>query len=289
MIGPGEIASVSDTALWVATFRGQEGERRDAVFHDPLAALLAGPRGRKIAASMPRSAAVAWAMIVRTSAIDLLINEALGMGIDSVLNLGAGLDTRPYRMTLPSRLRWIEIDFPNIVEFKNSALLEHAPTCHVERYGLNLLDRPARNELFARLGSELENALVIAEGVIPYFSNDDAASLAADLYSIPAFRNWIMDFDNAGKRQMPRAWKKRLHAAPFLFQVADWFEFFKQFEWRPYRIITSAEQSEKIKRPYPFAFPLGLLMRALPTAVRQKILSLSGAVLMRKQQPQTEQ
>src|ERR1700684_1716122 len=122
MTDPAEISHVSDTALWVAALRGREGKRADAVFHDPLSAALAGRRGLKIAASMPRSALVAWSMAVRTSAIDLLINEALEMGIDSVLNLGAGLDTRPYRLRLPARLRWIEVDFPNIVELKEAGL-----------------------------------------------------------------------------------------------------------------------------------------------------------------------
>ena len=72
-----EISHVSDTALWVAALRGREGERADSGFHDPLATMLAGIRGRKIAGAMPRSALVAWSMAVRTTAIDLLINDAL--------------------------------------------------------------------------------------------------------------------------------------------------------------------------------------------------------------------
>jgi O-methyltransferase involved in polyketide biosynthesis len=188
-------------------------------------------------------------------------------------------------MSLPARLRWIEVDFPNVVELKDAALREHRPACQVERVGLNLLDRPARSELLARYGSQYDNTLVIAEGVIPYFSNDDAAALAADLSAVAPFRHWIMDFDNAGKRPMPRAWEKRLKSAPFLFQVDDWFEFFKRFAWQPAKVITSAEQSEAINRPYPFSFPLGLLMHALPASVRRRILSLSGAALMRRQPP----
>ena len=284
---PGEISNVSDTALWVATFRGSEGDRADAVFHDPLSAMLAGTRGRQIAASMPRSALVAWTMVVRTSAIDALIGEALSLGIDCVVNLGAGLDTRPYRLPLPAGLRWIEIDFPHIVESKDAALRGHASACRVERMGLDLLNRATRNDLFAAIGAQTDNTLLIAEGVIPYFSVADTATLADDIFSIPSFRHWIMDFDNAGKRRMPRAWEKRLATAPFLFQVADWFEFFKRFDWYSYRVITSAEQSERIQRPYPRVFPLGYLMHALPASVRRKILSLSGAAWMQKNPPRT--
>jgi methyltransferase (TIGR00027 family) len=277
------VTNVADTALWVATFRGTEAERPDAAFHDPLASMLAGERGRAIARTIPRSASVAWAMVVRTSAIDWLVSEAIRMGVDTVLNLGAGLDTRPYRMSLPTQLRWIEIDFPSIVDLKDSKLIAQTPSCTLERVGLDLLNRSSRNELFAHYGAQSRNTLVIAEGVIPYFSNGDAAALAQDLLAIHSFHYWILDFDNAGKRGMPKSWAKHLKAAPFLFQVEDWFEFFRQCGWHPHQVITSDEQSARINRPYPYNFPLGLVMHALPRSVSRKILSLSGAVLLRKQ------
>lgn len=276
------ISSVTDTALWIATIRATEGERADAVFHDPLASLLAGERGRKISRSLSRSAMVAWGVVARTSAIDRLINEAIQSGVDTVLNLGAGLDTRPYRMDLPSHIRWIEMDFPIIVETKRSKLIGYTPVCRLERIGMDLLDRSARSELFAQYGATSKSTLVITEGVISYFSNNDVANLAEDLFAIPSIVFWIQDFDNAGTRRMPRGWAKKLKAAPILFQVNDWFEFFKQSGWRPHKIITNGEESKRINRPYPLDFPFGLIMRALPREMSQKILSLSGAVLMDK-------
>ena len=46
-----------------------------------------------------------WYVVIRTIIIDDLINQAISQGVDTVLNLGAGLDTRPYRMQLPKTLR----------------------------------------------------------------------------------------------------------------------------------------------------------------------------------------
>jgi methyltransferase (TIGR00027 family) len=276
------ITSVADTALWVAAFRAKETRRPDAAFHDRLASMLAGDRGARIARSLPHAAMVGWAVVVRASAIDRLISEALQTGVDTVINLGAGLDTRPYRMELPSNLRWVEIDLPNIIELKNSKLREHKPACRLERVGLNLLDGPARRELFALYGADSENTLLIAEGIIPYFSNADAASLARDLAAVEGFRLWILDFDNAGARGPPRSWSKKLKAAPFLFRVTDWYEFFRESGWKPRKSITSAEESERLKRPYPFSFPLGLVMYALPRDVRRRILGITGAALMQK-------
>ena len=107
----GSIEHVIDTAFWVASDRALEGERPDALFRDPLAAVLAGEKGRRIAESMPNRRAMTFVMALRTTAIDRLIASAIERGADTVLNLGAGLDTRPYRLQLPASLRWVEADF----------------------------------------------------------------------------------------------------------------------------------------------------------------------------------
>ena len=53
-------------ALWVAAYRAEETARPDALFRDPLAATLAGERGKTIAASMPSARSLAFAMTIRT-------------------------------------------------------------------------------------------------------------------------------------------------------------------------------------------------------------------------------
>jgi len=282
MAAQSDIKDVSDTALWMAAVRAAEGDRADAVFHDPLAGLLAGERGRRISRSLSRSAMVSWGVVARTCAIDRLVDEALQAGVDTVLNLGAGLDTRPYRMKLPPHLNWIEVDFPVIVEAKHSRLIGYQPACSVERVGMNLLDPLARGQLLARCAATSKKTLVITEGVISYFSNDEVANLAADLHATRPIGFWIQDFDNAGQRRMPRGWAKKLKAAPFRFQPGDWFEFFRNTSWETHHVVTLAEESKRINRPYPLDFPFGLIMRALPKEMSQRILSLSGAVMMLK-------
>lgn len=276
------IRHVSDTALWVATFRAKEGQRADAAFDDRLASILAGERGRAIARALPRALMVEWGVIIRTSAIDRLINQALIAGVDTVLNLGAGLDTRPYRMKLPPTLRWVEVDFPHIIELKNAMLVEHQAVCMLERVGLDLLDRPSRLELLARYGTTSERSLVITEGVLAYFYVHEVAALAGDLHSTPSVRFWIQDFDNAGPRRLPQRWAAKLNAAPIVFKVKDWFGFFETYGWQSLSVITSLEESQRINRPYPLDFPFGLMLRALPKVMRQKIHGLSGAVLMQR-------
>ena len=44
------VRNISDTAMWAAAYRARETERPGALFRDPFAKRLAGPRGEQIAA-----------------------------------------------------------------------------------------------------------------------------------------------------------------------------------------------------------------------------------------------
>src|SRR5215467_10320969 len=104
------IQHISDTAKWVATFRADESERPDAVFHDPFARRLAGEKGEEIANKIGFSKENSWSFVARTFLFDEVIKQHVEQGCDMVINLAAGLDARPYRMQLPPSLQWIEID-----------------------------------------------------------------------------------------------------------------------------------------------------------------------------------
>jgi hypothetical protein len=135
-----ELANISDTARWVAMYRVMESERKDALFHDPFARRLAGARGEEILAAMPRGRSFAWPMIVRTSLFDEIILRLAGQ-IDTVLNLAAGLDARPYRLDLPPSLKWIDVDLPPMIDYKRGMLADQKPRCEMEYVALDLADR----------------------------------------------------------------------------------------------------------------------------------------------------
>ena len=68
-----------------------------------------------------------WPVVARTCVYDELIMKLVEEEkIDTVINLAAGLDTRPYRLSLPSSLRWIEIDLPQVLAYKAEKLAEVA-------------------------------------------------------------------------------------------------------------------------------------------------------------------
>ena len=265
------INDVSDTALWVAGYRAQETDRKDAVFQDPLARRLAGERGAKILASMPYSKELAFALTVRTVAIDRLVTSAISRGIDTVINLGAGLDTRPYRMQLPADLRWIEVDFEHMITYKNEKLKAEKPVCHLERISVDLSQDDERKKLFTRLGAETKKALVITEGVITYLTNDQAARLSTDLFAVPSFHYWIQDYSQGKRREnkVRKAVSKKLKNAPWKFQSPDPIHFFGEHGWKVVENIFILDEADRIGRPLPVSFPWTILYPLLKKKIRK--------------------
>src|SRR5713101_6167828 len=152
MSSPNPITSVSYTARWVALYRAMESDRPDALFRDPYARRLAGARAEQIVDRLPRGRSWAWPMIVRTAVMDELILRAVARdGVGTVLNLAAGLDTRPYRLPLAPSLRWIEVDFPDVIAYKQEQLAGERPACALERVGVDLTDIARRRALFAEI------------------------------------------------------------------------------------------------------------------------------------------
>ena len=119
MSDEGGLRNISDTAHWVATYRALESERPDALFRDPFARRLAGERGARITEGKAFANRNAWSFVARTVLIDRFISDAVANGVDMVVNLAAGLDARPYRMTLPSHLQWIEVDLPDLLTLQD--------------------------------------------------------------------------------------------------------------------------------------------------------------------------
>lgn len=275
---------VSDTALWVAVYREWETARPDALFKDPLAGRLAGERGKKIESQMSDSRYVSWSVVIRTWIIDRYIEELISKkSIDTVINLGAGLDTRPYRLPLSTELHWIEVDFPKIIEFKNQSLANENPKCRLERIIQDLSNGAERKKLFSKLNSESKKILVITEGVTPYLSNQDVASLAKDLREQPHFLYWITDYNSPElvKRLISARKKREMKNAPFLFNPPDWNSFFEQSGWRQREIHYIGEEAEKLGRPIPHPWYLNLFLNLfVPSHTKEKFKKMNGYALL---------
>ncbi len=252
------IRNISDTALLAAVYRARENENPNALFRDPFARRLAGERGEQIAKSLAFSEKNAWSWFARTYLFDQYIAECLEQGCDMVINLAAGLDARPYRLTLPANLQWVEVDLPDITDYKEEVLRGEKPSCQLERVRLDLVDTNARRELFQRLAARSQKALIITEGLVLYLAAEEVSSLATDLAAQEPFRYWLLDVASpALLKLMLKKMGKPLEdaAAPLKFAPPEGPDFFKTFGWKPVGVRSMFHTAGKLKRlPLLFSF-----------------------------------
>ena len=191
------IEHVSDTALMVAACRAIENDRPDGLIRDPFASVLAGDKGMAIARS---SSAIEWMCFglgARTRFIDDLVLQVIQENsVRTVVNLGAGLDTRPWRMDLPQNLRWIEVDFPAMLDYKAARLGNREPVCRLERIPADLSNPVERRQLLRTLGNS--PSLMITEGLLMYLSRQTVAALASEPADQTGVRWWIADISAIG-------------------------------------------------------------------------------------------
>jgi methyltransferase (TIGR00027 family) len=243
--------NISDTAKAVAIYRAEESERPDAAFHDPFARKLAGEKGQQMALSIEYFKTNSWLFVARTFEIDEFIMGQVEEGYDTVINLAAGLDARPYRMDLPSSLQWIEVDLPGIIEEKKKILDNETPKCELRRIQLDLTDQKARVELFKKLNRQADKALIISEGLIIYLTEEQVGSLATDLSSQKNFKRWGLDMVSPALLAILR---ERIGSAldqsnsKFQFAPEDGENFFLQYGWKPLEAKSAIKTAARLNR-----------------------------------------
>jgi methyltransferase (TIGR00027 family) len=188
----GEINHVSDTALMVAACRALETESDVGFVHDPFAARLAGERGMAILRALPHPEMMRFGLGVRSRFLDELLLEAVASeGIQTVLCLGCGLDTRPWRLELPPALRWIEVDFADMLDYKDGIMAGETPRCRRERLSADLNDRDQRQATYQAVGPS--PALMITEGLLMYLPAATVEALATEAWQECGIAHWISD------------------------------------------------------------------------------------------------
>jgi methyltransferase (TIGR00027 family) len=233
----------SSTAAYMALFRAVESARpeKGRLFTDPLASALLPTSLRLVAdvARLPRIGRAIPAIldlgwprtrssgVVRTRLIDTMVDDALGDGALQLVLLGAGYDSRAYRLPLAREVTVFEVDHPSTQRAKRARLGASGTSVdHVRFVGVDFeLDNIAVR--LAEAGfDEAARSVVVWEGVISYLNEsavDDNFKLLSALCS-PGSRliftyvdgralDGSVDFEEA------RRWKGwvRLNGEPFVF------------------------------------------------------------------------
>jgi methyltransferase (TIGR00027 family) len=288
-VSDGTIQNISDTALWVAMYRAYESERRDAVFHDPYARRLAGERGEQIVRSMPNGQAMAWPMVARTFAFDdIVLRLTKDGGVDTVVNLAAGLDARPWRLDLPPSLRWIDVDLPHMLEHKWRVMAGETAHCRYQPRPMDLREPGPRRELFAEIGSSSRSVMVMSEGLLIYLERESVVGLAQDLASVPSFRWWALDMVAPMLlARLKRQWGQNLEVAraPLVFAPAEGTAFFLPYGWKEREFHSTMEDAIRLKRLPAYIKIWQVLNWLVPRAQRELWRRMSGNVVLERVDP----
>jgi len=122
-----------------------------------------------------------------------------------------------------------------------------------------------QGKLFEKLGSLAKKAVVITEGVVSYLSNDNAAALSEDIYTIPSFQFWIQNYGRGNMRNNRRTKKladSLKDTTPFLFDVKEPLEFFARQGWKVKENIYILDEAVRLGRSMPWAmFPGTYLLK----------------------------
>jgi methyltransferase (TIGR00027 family) len=180
-------AGVGMTALGLARARAAESERPDRLFSDPLAADLvaaASPGGDGTPRADPSPEQIgAWMAMadyfaVRTRFFDDHLLAACEAGCRQVVLLGAGLDTRAFRLPWAPGVRLFEVDLPEVLAFKESVLAERAALPACERVTIPTDLRGDWSPALAASGLDASLPVAwLAEGLMRYVEEDEGDRL----------------------------------------------------------------------------------------------------------------
>lgn len=183
---------VGATAVQAAAARAAETAQPDPLICDPFATALAagaGPGWARLAAGdldwlgndeHGRRVEILTRgyHAVRTRFFDDHCRAAMRAGIRQVVILGAGLDSRAYRLNWPPHTEVYEIDQPGVLAYKDATLDGHGavPTAHRSAVSADLRDHWAAAAIAAGFDC-WEPTAWLAEDVLPYLRVAEQESL----------------------------------------------------------------------------------------------------------------
>ena len=152
---------------------------------------------------------------------------------------------------MPPNLRWIEVDYAAVLNYKASKLGSYLPACQLESVPLDATDNDARRILLHRIAITAEKALVITEGLVVYMSHDQVASLALDLHALPPFRWWLVDLVSPTALKLMESnfvESPDSSAVKLLFAPREGPMFFQRYGWETSECLSCLEEGRRLDR-----------------------------------------
>lgn len=206
-------------AFYCCGARMQDAQQAHPVCDDRYAQLFMDEEGLRIYDLFKEEVNCNASMLVRHRIIDDALRQLLAAHPDlCVITIGAGLDSRPYRLTGGI---WFELDEPAVVAFKNERLPALDCPNQLQRIPIEFCTDSLEDKL-APLALEGRPVMVVMEGVFIYLSEEEIAKTLDIFHRLFPNHQLICDLVN---REMVEKYGRTLHqkieAIGTLFKPVD--------------------------------------------------------------------
>lgn len=257
------IQDVLDMARFTAAQRALESKHEHPLVRDPYADLLSGERGAALLDFYSGVLGGTRGIALRSAVYDELLTQTIAQEkIDAVINLAAGFDTRPYRLTLPADLRWIEADLPEVLAYKSEQLSDAQPICHLERVPLDITDGAALGSVLTEICSSARNVLTLTEGLLIYLHEEQVRQLAAELQAHQPIGWWLAELVSPlALQQQAQQWNEKVaDCARVRFAPDDGSTFFSAYGWQVAEFRPAVAEALRLKLPMRRRWLMRLLL-----------------------------
>ena len=216
---------VSDTAFYCWGVRMVDAASARPVLGDFYAERFMQGRGLEVFEQFRRFDRPNASNVARARLIDDLVREELTSDPDRlVVTVGAGFDTRPYRI---GGGRWVELDEPAVMALKGERLpVEECPG-PLTRIPIDFETESLAEKLAPVAGSE--GAIVVVEGVLMYLTDEQRRDTLSAL--VGALPGHVLFCDLMTKRFFDR------YAGPIHDVLAGMGAVFRELSNEPERIL----------------------------------------------------
>jgi methyltransferase (TIGR00027 family) len=193
------VTGVGVTALGAAGMRVMEGHHPRPLFRDPYAAAFVEAAADQLPGRIPVTPEEAaadpdfpWSglanyVAVRSRFFDDFFVAAAGAGLQQAAILGAGLDTRAFRLRWTPGTTLYEVDAPMVLAFKDSVLAGEGAEARCDRRTVTADLRTDWPTAVREAGfNPAEPTAWLAEGLLPYLSDEAMESLLGHVHKLSA-------------------------------------------------------------------------------------------------------
>ena len=129
-------------------------------------------------------------LICRTRFIDDLIEESTSAGIEQYVILGAGYDSRAYRLKLPPKLKIFEVDQPEVQVIKKSKLPKSISNGdNIIYVSIDFNNQSLKEQLLDAGFDKSKSTIYTLEGVSQYIPKEALSSTLKELATLNANSN----------------------------------------------------------------------------------------------------